>query len=86
MWRGCQVPPEPAQTFLRPRRAVPRKPPKKRPQASLAPTRACFIPETLMGFHLQGFDPPGDRGPRYRGRFLPCRFQPGSAGGSASKA
>jgi hypothetical protein len=23
------------------------------------PFRACFIPVTLLGFHLQGFDPPG---------------------------
>jgi hypothetical protein len=54
--------PEPAQTFLRPRRAVPRTLPRRdQPGLSSNPRQVCFSLAALMGFHLQGFAPPGDR-------------------------
>jgi len=41
--------------------------------SALSAVRACFIPETPLSFHLQGFSPPGDRDPS-RGLILPCRW------------
>jgi hypothetical protein len=35
--------------------------PKEMPGPFLVPDRVCFIPVTLMGFRLQGLDPPRDR-------------------------
>jgi len=63
-----------------------RQPPKKQPGPSLTPLRACFIPETLMGFHLQGFDPPRDRDRITAAASFHVVSKPYSAGGSTSKA
>lgn len=42
------------------------------------PLRVCFTPETLLSFHLQGLDPPGDPGPS-PDPILPCRWAANSA-------
>jgi hypothetical protein len=41
------------------------------------PVRACFIPVTLVGFHLQGFDPLREAAPLSR-PVLSCRSRPSS--------
>jgi hypothetical protein len=46
----------PLVAFLRLQRAVPLR-------ATLSTCRVCFTPATLLGFRLQGFQPPGDRDP-----------------------
>lgn len=36
--------------------------------------RVCFIPETLLSFHLQGVAPSGDSQACFQTRILPCRW------------
>jgi hypothetical protein len=55
--------------LARPHKAIPLiSPASAHPRTS----RVCFTPGTLLSFHLQGLDPPGDRNTSPR-PILPCR-------------